>query len=319
MLKETTLMPRFVILLALVALFWQSCLDPDYTHYKPYEVKELSERVMEQYKDTSSVFSRINSLDDKERLDSLITISEHIKDFDEESALIYAEQAYNLATARDWEVARGISAHMVGFLKSRQTRWGDNVETAMVDAKISQRLLRDEGIELWDIYNDELIGYLHFRANDLDSATYFFERALSRIEKTNNPADFHKQKALLYNHLANLHFAVNEEESSKYYALSDSLYTLIGDTKSRSFLWHGWANLYSYYDKYDQADSMFSNILGVGRVTNNNSLLADVFRSKGLIEYYRFKETKDRKFFESGINNLRKSFSFSPNILQKLG
>ncbi|MEM8900938.1 MAG: histidine kinase [Bacteroidota bacterium] len=317
MLKETTLVPHFVILLALMAFLGQGCEDPDYKDYRPDEVKELSEQAMEQYIDTGLVFSRINSLGDKERLDSLITIAEQIKDFDEESALIYAEQAYNLATARDWEVARGISAHMVGFLKSRQSRWGDNVETAMVDAKISQRLLRDKGMDLWDVYNDELIGYLHFTAGEVDSATYFFDLALSRIASAENPSSYNKQKAILYHHLANTFFSENKNESSKYYAKSDSLYNLIGDTKSRSFLSFGWATLYSYYDEYDKADSMLANCIGVGRLTNNNALLAEVYRSKGLIEYYRLKETEEREFLDRGINNLRTSFNFGKNELYR--
>ena len=310
-LKEATQMPRYIMLLALlVALLWQACTDPNYDNYRPDLLPELSEKTLERYKDTSKVLPCLREVSKRDRLDSLLRISEQLKNFDELTALVYAQEAYDLATVENWEVARGISAHMVGLLKSRQATFGEKVESAMVDARISQRLLRDEGLELWDIENDGLIGHLHYRAYNLDSASFLAKRALERIEKSENPTQYDKQKAFIYHDLANIYFDLGGDEALRYFALSDSLYDKIGNTKNRSFLWHTWGLYYQILGDYKKADSIYFNCIGIGRVNNNNAILSDVYRSKGLIEYWRFKESKDKKFFENGVEFLQTALKY---------
>ncbi|MEL6194384.1 MAG: hypothetical protein AAFR66_20150, partial [Bacteroidota bacterium] len=129
--KEATQMPRYVMLLViLVALLWQACTDPNYDNYRPDLLPELSEKTLERYKDTSKVMPCLREVSKKDRLDSLLRITEQLKNFDELAALMYAQEAYDLSTAENWEVARGISAHLVGLLKSRQTSFGEKVESA---------------------------------------------------------------------------------------------------------------------------------------------------------------------------------------------
>ena len=310
-LKEATQMPRYIMLLALlVALLWQACTDPNYDNYRPDLIPELSEKTLERYKDTSKVLPCLREVSKRDRLDSLLRITEQLKNFDELAALMYAQEAYDLSTAEDWEVARGISAHMVGLLKSRQTTFGEKVESAMVDARISQRLLRDEGLELWDIENDGLIGHLHYRSGFSDSAIFFAERALKRIEQSENPSAYYNQKAILYNDLAHINWYKDSLATINYYELSDSLYELAENIENRSLLWVSWANYYMNFKEYDRADSILFNCIGVGRVNNNNSLLAVAYRSKGFLEYWKFFQKNDRKFFENGIEYLTTSYEY---------
>ncbi|MEM6763396.1 MAG: histidine kinase, partial [Bacteroidota bacterium] len=311
---ETTQRPRYAIFLALVVLLCHACTDPNYDDYRPDLLPELSEKTLERYKDTSEVFPSLREVGKKDRLDSLLRITEQLKNFDELAALLYAQAAYDLSTAENWEVARGISAHLVGLLKSRQTTYGERVASAMVDARISQSLLRDEALDLWSIENDGLIGHLHYRSGNLDSATFFAGRALEHIESMENPSQFNKQKAFVYHDLANIFMEEDENEALRYFWLSDSLYEKIGNTKNRSFLWYSLSTLYLYKDLYDKADSVLLNCIGIGRATNNNTLLADVYRAKGLIEYFRFKESRDRQDFDHGIDHLRNSFTYGKRV-----
>ena len=78
------------------------------------------------YADTSRTLNRISELpNNRQRVDSLICYAEWLENYEEDVALYYAQQAYDLATERNWNFPRAVAAYQDCFNQRTQISiWG---------------------------------------------------------------------------------------------------------------------------------------------------------------------------------------------------
>ena len=296
----------------LASLLGQSCNHFDSSSFNPNQLEARPESRLRQYADTSRTLPRIAALSAKQQVDSFLYFAEWLKNYDENSSLFYAQQAYDLATEKNWNFPRGASAYRIAVLKGRKAKFGEDIEDAMVDARISKRLLGPYDNDYWQVDINNLTGVLFRKASQMDSARYYFERALQAVDNlTEEKEIIYRNKAMVLYNLGTTYPMKDSLEKNTYYLRSDSLYQALGDKEIRTRLWLDWGIFYQYHNAFSQADSLFNLCLAYAQQYNDINLLTLAYQEKGFLYSRKFNLYGNPEDFTSALQNLQQCLDYA--------
>jgi two-component sensor histidine kinase len=292
---------NFIALVSLLVLF-HSCSRFDLDDYIFDDLPTKTEAQLQSMADTSWTLPRIAELSKRRQVDTLIFYAEWLKDYNEDMALWYAQKAYDLATEKNWDVPRGVSANRIARIKGQRAEYGEDLEDAMVDAKISKRLLQSDNNAYWEVDMNNLFGSLFKSDEELDSARLYFERASQKINEVNTKKhDLDSEKGMILVNLALTYPMEDTVNQNLFYRQSDSLFQLGGDKENRARLWQIWATSYRYNQEFEKADSLLDLCIEYCRDNNNLKLLSLAYQEKGVLNYSKFRYSKNIEHFDLAL------------------
>lgn len=301
-----------LLLLLITMCLWVGCRSSEMKDFSLDTIEAQSEARLKFLVDTSVTLPEITQYTSvRQQLDSLIYYAEWIKHYEEDIAFFYAQKAYDIATEKNLSFPRGVSAYQIGALKGRRALYGEDIEDALVDARISQRLIGDYNRSDWNMHIYLLMGFLLERQPDSDTARYYFNQALNQLEKLSlDSSIIYKNKALILHNLANSFSTQDSLLESNLYFQSDSLYQLINDIDDRKDLWLDWAVFYEYHHHFNKADSLYHLCLNIGQQKKDNDFLAATYQAMGDLYSTQFLATKNQLYLKKSIDALKKCISY---------
>ena len=302
-------------LTTLIVLIW-GCERYQGSAFRPNDLEVLTTDQLSSYADTAATMAKLRQLPNKSKqVDSLLHFAEWTKRHDEEASLYYAQQAYDIATDQNWDIPRGISANRLAWSKGQRARYGEDVEDAMVDARISKRLLSKHPDPFWEADLHNLFGYLFNLKGQRDSAKYYFKEALHLAARLATRPELVKwNKAMILHNLATTCSLADSLEELSYYQQSDSLFQELENWENRSRLWLDWATFYVVSQrKYEKADSLLRFCLAYGEAANDPDVLSRAYGNRGYLFRRRFNRNQDLADFSTAVDQLRKSLAVQQN------
>ena len=300
-----------LVWLLLTGCLLQNCNRFDLNTYDFSDLPEPTAERLELLADTSVTLGRLEALMKHQQVDSLLFFAEWLKNYDEAATLAYAQLAYDLSTDKNWNVPRAISAYRLAWSKGKVARYGEDIEDAMVDARISRRLLLPYENDYWNMEMHYLFGYLFEKDEQPDSARHYFQKALALLnEIPGNSATIRYESANLLGNIATTYAKKDSLIRLRYFRQSDSLYQLLSNTTERSRLWLDQAAFYIYHKKYSEADSLLNLCLSYGIANQDNDLLVKTYQRKGRLYQQKFYYKEQIDDFELAVTNLKTCLTF---------
>lgn len=299
--------PYFLGALFLLFLFFQSCNHNRYRDFNPEEIVNVPEAQLKTYADTAATLQRLESYrSDRKKVDSLLYFAEALRNYKENISQIYAQMAFDLSTERNWKFPRAISAYRLALLKESKAKYNEDIEDALVDAKISKRIFNQTNWEDWKVQVYNLIGLLHFRKNEIDSARYYQNRALKKLDKI--PIEDKKKKTLkglIFHDLASTYYAEDPQKFIDFVQKSDSLYQILESNSDRARIRLNLGRVYIDQREFNKADSLIQLSLEYGELTKDVDLIIQSRQAKGYLFSLNFYNTREEKYFAAALNNFK--------------
>ncbi|MEO1261079.1 MAG: histidine kinase [Bacteroidota bacterium] len=295
------------------------------SNFNPDLIGDQPTVLLKTYADTSLTLPRIAAYaNDHKKLDTLIYYAEWLKNYEENIALSYAQKAYDLATEKNWNFPRAVSLYRIAGIKGRKAIFGEDIEDAMVDAKICQRLIRPYNNIYWNVNINNLLGYLFKRKSQLDSARHYFELALNETEKLKlSGIDPNEFKAIILHNLGTSCELADTVNRIAYYQQSDSLYQTLELPEMRTRLMLDQANYFMWLKKYKEADHLLNRCSTLAKENNYTDILSRSNQIKGELFYKIYYKTDSLIYAKKAIHYLQKCLNLNQenrhNALEFLG
>ncbi len=303
------------LITTLAFLLW-GCGQYQGGDFQPNALQKLSNSALDQYADTSITLPRLAALaSPSAQVDSLLHYAEWTKNSAEEASLYYAQRAYDLATEHNWAEPRGMSANRLAWSKGKQARFGEDLEDAMVDARISKRLLAEHPNPFWEADLHNLFGYLFNQMGERDSAKYHFTSALELAPRLANSPDLVQwNRAMILHNLATTCGPTDSLEERSYYEQSDSLFASLENWENRSRLWLDWArSSINITRDYAKADSLLRFCLAYGEASNDLDMLQQATQTRGYLFKNSFRRSRDTADFSIALKQLHQRLTLGGN------
>lgn len=302
-----------LLMLSITICLWVGCGSSEMKDFSLDTIEAQSEARLKFLADTSLTLPQIKQYTStRQQLDSLLYYAEWVKNYKEDISLLYAQMGYDLATEENLNFSRAVSAYQLAIFKGLKALYGENIEGAMVDAKISQRLMDEYNRPDWNMHINNLIGSLFRRQYQMDTARYYFTQSLNQLDKLQlKPTIVIKNKAKILHYLGTT-MSMSEDSLtiSQLYAESDSLYETINEKEGRKELWVDWALLHYNNKKYTNADSLYNLCIKFGQEEQDIDILENINLNKGIMYYFQFSETENTEYFDKSIRALKTSLTY---------
>lgn len=303
--KDQNLIPmarkvgHFIVAFLSLSFIISSCTS--YQH-PDLEIRQLGFQLTPDkdiYLDTANAFAVLKEVrGTKQKLDSLLTWTDMLKDHDEERALIYANEAYRLATEKNYRLSRAIAMSYRALFKGRGTILGEGVDDALADAKISHLLLKKSDPIDWQIEIYGILGhsyYKTFRDSLKDSAIGFEMKALELTKLSKLPErEIEYQRGQILLDLANT-YAYSKSDSLqaiKYFNESLQATAVSQNPLLRTRITRAIGSFYNTYGNLELAEQAFKESIEIGKEAEDEL---------GLINtYQRLADLMNTKFLYSG-------------------
>jgi two-component sensor histidine kinase len=301
-----------LLLLLALSFLWQSCNRFDLKKYDFSALPAQTEQRLSLLSDTVATQQRLEELASRKQVDSLIFFAEWLKNYDEKAALHYAQKAYDISTSKNWNIPRAISAYRLAWSKGKKAQFGEDIEDAIVEAKISKRLLEAYDEEYWQMEMHYLFGFLFQKDGQLDSARYHYQQALGQLHSIDEPSPASQvEEANLLVNLAATYPFHDTLNKMLLFRKSDSLYQRLHNEKDRARLWYDQAIFYKYHKQFDQADSLLERCIDYARSKPDYDLMALAYQQAGHLYQQKFRQSESPEDFALAISYLNKSLNFT--------
>ncbi len=318
MLPSNYIWPKWILLIGSV-LALTTCTRFELTDYMLDDLPSRPVEDLIQLADTGYVLPLIAHLPENQRLDSFIYYAEWLKYHNADVALQYARMAYELATKNNWNVPRGVSAYRMARIKgSNRAILANNVksayiEDALVDARISRRLLEPYENAYWKLNLDMLMGYLYRQSGNLDSARYYFDRSLQQSQKlAMDRRVTNLKQATLYQEMAYMLPHKDSLRKLDFFGKSDSLYSILGNEQKHAGLWLDQSAFYQYHNEFERADSFYHLALEYGNRREDNNILEQTYFMMGYSYLRQFRLYEQPKTFDKALKYLQQALQYDP-------
>lgn len=300
---------HFIVAFLSLSFIISSCTS--YQH-PDLEIRQLGFQLtpaQDAYLDTANAFAVLKEVrGTKHKLDSLLTWTDMLKDHDEERALIYANEAYRLATEKNYRLSRAIAMSYRALFKGRGTILGEGVDDALSDAKISYGLIKPHDPLAWQVQVYGILGhsyYKTFRNIFRDSAIQFEMRALELNELSRiNDSDLNYHEAQILQDLANVFlFSGSKEDSASVYFENSLLAAQrSGNNWLLSRIWRDYARLFDRQNLPIRADSAYKLSIRLSEAAGDEKGLVNTYQQLSNLYNTKFINTEIDSFFE--LSNL---------------
>ena len=275
---------------------------------------------MDHFLKTDSIIAGLDQLPGtRARLDSLLLWADLIKNYNQDAALEYANEANRVATKRGWRLSRAISLYYMAMIKEKKQRLGERIEDAIVDAKMSEQLLKNEKREDWEIRTNNLLGGLYYKKSEFDSAKFYLNQALSIAEQAGlSEKSRLKLEGEVYHDLGNVYFSESDstwDVALKYYDRSLEIYQQEDNQAAEARVRFNIGNLYIQKGEYEKAEKEFNHCERYALQAKDYITLIDVYRQLGYLRYKQYRQSGEEHQFFEAMDLFRKSLSYQQENL----
>ena len=291
-------------------LLFVGCKDNPGVDFESIHPENYSPVFLDHYLNTDIMMEKVAQMSGtRAKIDSLLYWTELLKNYEEEAAIIYAAEADRLATGENWKFSRAISLYYLAMLKGRQTIWGESVENALVDAKISEQLFRTSSREDWKVKVNNLIGGLYYNKFESDTAFIYQSKALEILEVSSfSEKDKLRLRGRIYHDLANIYWDKDSLDLTlEYYHKALEIYQQPDDQAEMARLLQDLGKYYSKQRDFEKAEAAFSRALTLAHNINDTEVLADVYQDLGNVRYLQYKKEPKDSIFSEGMAYFGKS------------
>lgn len=310
----------------LLCLALPACRDYQHPGFEPGIAGTRPAGQLDNFLKTDSIIGRLEQLPGaRPRLDSLLLWADLMKNYNQDAALEYANEADRIATERGWRLSRAISLYYRAMIKEKQQRWGERIEDAIVDAKMSARLLRSSGREDWPVRVNSLIGGLYLkqlrfsRQSEFDSARHYLLQALEMAEQASLPEQNKLAlKGEIFHDLGNLAYLEGDsawDNARSFYQKSLDIYARNGNEPASSRLRVALGILHTQQRQYEKAEEVLrqSEAYAINAQDYNN--LVDVYKHLGYLRFKQYRQSADETHFREGMDFFRKRLTLQEENL----
>ena len=282
--------------LLLICGFITSCGPVDNPAFKPYPADQRLPDHVDQYLKVEDVLVRLSELSIRKQLDSLLLLSDLLKNHQEDVALVYAQEANKIAVRENKPFSRGISSYYVALLNGGKEIYGEGIEDPMVDAQISKNLFDAHRKYAWLVRANRLIGDFFFRREEYDSARIYLDHALQLIDsKPLAKEDSLKLRGEVFFELANVYGMNDTAKLSAAYQESLELFRLTNYESMIARLHKNMGITFVIWRRFDEAEELFNKSLKYAETYQDSNLLQHIQLNMGLLykQLYRYKSDED--------------------------
>lgn len=174
------------------------CSEYQHPDLDSLQLGQVPDRNLQALLATDSMIGSLTLTDGvKYQLDSLLTWADLLHTSDPQAALVYANEAYTLATKKGFRFSQAVSMYYRALMKTKGQIMSEGIEDALADARISEGLFLPSDPEVWLIRVHGILGELYFRQRRnrenrlslIDSSYYYSSLALERTEKADLPPE----------------------------------------------------------------------------------------------------------------------------------
>ena len=326
--KQSSFFRHGMFLLLIMGGLFAGCGDEPGVNFENIHPETYTAEMLDHYVNTDSLLPIVNQYSRVRRqLDSLLFWTELIKNYKEESAYVYAQEAARIAAQNNKQLSQAISLYYLSILKSRRQNYGEDLEDAMVDAKISLRLLQSTKNKEWEVRLNNLMGALYYQNYQSDTAFIYLKHALSTLEEASLPNLLSLSlKSEIYHDLANVYWDLDSlDQTLSYYQKSMELYEQIDKPAEMARLKIVMGSFYRYQKQLPKAEEMFRQGLTLAENNNDFAVVADAYRELGNLRYRQYLKTpvdsiflESRYFFKEGLKYQKDNLFQTYNLLGKL-
>lgn len=293
--------------LVMIVFITMSCNRHNLEDFNPDRIPLISTERLEELSDTTFVKGQLATLSAGQQIDSLIYYAEWLKGIDDATSIWCAQNAFDLSTEKNWNFPRAISAYRIASLRGQKALFGEDIELAMVDAKIAERLFKDFDRPDWELRVNSLLGQLEMRKGNRQVAQNRLIISLDQLKTINtwDSTQIQEQKAFLLHDLAFTYW--DTLTIYQYFKESDSLYQSTGNQEDRARLWSDWANYLTYYENFPKSDSLLNLCLEYYAENTEYNFLSSVYRDLAYLYNQKFKATSDTSTFNKAKEYISKS------------
>lgn len=301
--------PILLYVLFSVCVLLLSC-NPDRPNFEPSYSGAPPEEDLDQYLDTKAVFIGLDEVKGvRNQLDSLLTLTDKLKNYDHELALIYADTSYSIATQKNWQLSRGIASYYIALLKGRREKYGEGIEDALVDANISKQIFEDLEEDAWTIRANNLIGIFYEGKKDLDNALKYLYIAMELLDTGSVSApDSIVLRGELLHDFGNVYILRDTALANVYFTESLKNYKTTNNKRALTRLKFDMAQLHIAQKKFARAEAMiFDGIVDADMFSNTKALIAG-YQKLGLLYSRQYRESGKQGDFSKSMINYQKCF-----------
>jgi|GEM_PF-1449907 len=310
---------HFMIAFLSLSFIISSCTS--YQH-PDLEIRQLGFQLtpeQDTYLDTANAFVVLETIrGTKHKLDSLLTWTDMLKDHDEERALIFANEAYRLATEKNYRLSRAIAMSYRALLKGNEAILGEGVKDALADAKISKELLQENDPIDWQAQIYGLLGYSFYQAVEMADSTYLdsaehFSLKAYQLANESKLVDQNKSYFIgqIQIDLANI-YAVEGDSSlaMEYFKKSIANTESSNNLALLSRVWRAVGVFYTKEWNLSEAEGAFTKSLNYGLKANEKTGLINTYQRLGDLKNTEFMATGQDSFFSIANVFLNKCLDF---------
>lgn len=288
-----------------------ACTAYDHPDLEPRQVGWRADRDLTSYRNTDSMLLSLQLLGStRHKLDSLLEWTDLMNYPDKEIALVYANEAYTLAVEKGYRFSQALSMYYRALLKSRMQIYGEGIEDALADARISHRLLLPSDDPAWAVRIKGLLGYLYYRnrrfeLSFVDSARYYADQAIRLIDRVDLPD---REVAYMQGQLFQ-DKAYTYSDSNQIVGLFEKSIAAAAASNNpalQAAIWRGFGNYYMGIGDFEKSDSALLNSKEYALLSGDTSNIVYTFQKLGDLRGRQYLETGDRNLYREGMNYLQR-------------
>ncbi|MEO0583975.1 MAG: histidine kinase [Bacteroidota bacterium] len=245
---------------------------------------------------------------DQEVVDSLIQDAKDWQYQNIDLALSYAQEAVLLAFQSGTKAQKGEAHYWTALLKKRRDAEGNTLKDALVDAKLSRVYFEQAGEGAGMIRALNLIGILHFRMGNEDSATIYQNQAIYMVHHSPLPVlDSLGLLGELYQDLGNTYRATASAKAEAYYRQSQAYFERGNSLYSATRLLRNLGDLALEKEVLDTAIVYYEKGLNISKAQRYDDLIPLFETSLGLVYSESFDIAPDQGHDATAEAYLRQS------------
>ena len=257
-------------------------------------------------------FQKIDSLelslkfaeDPKDKVETLLNLTNELKNNDPAKALNYAQEAYNISEEIDYE--KGILNSMV---QMAEVYWILNdFKTAMKFGVKSKELAEESDIPEKLALSLRIIGLIYFDLGDYDKSSKYFFECLKLHEKINDREGIGKS----LNSIGNLYYEQrNYDKALEYYFRAFNISKEINDHVGLSRGLNNVALIYMHREEYDKARQYIEESIVINKESNYRQWVGVNYMNLGLINQNLNNNNLALEYYEHALSVFKEMNSYS--------
>lgn len=293
----------------MLLLFTTACEQGPQYDYRPEAASGFSPESVASYLHTDSIKAAWQEWSARKQYDSLMYLTELLKNYKEEVALEYAAAARSLAMRKNWRYARAVSSYYVAMLKGRREYYGEGIYGAMVDAQLSDMLLKEDEV-FWKVSIQTLMGSFFREQFEMDSARHYLQLALNRVERGKlSQRDSLRLRGEILHELMGVYAFIDKDKVTDVFTESMTLYQLTGNQAELARLRLGLARIIGEDDQFEAAGKLVDKSLAYAEQTNDNNLRVDALLKRGWLELESYLKDEEEAHITRGMEALKTALS----------